>query len=201
MEPVAATPDSSALMRIAEEAFERRAAAGPALIREAPVVASVALAMARRFRGGGRLIVFGAGAASSDAQHVVVEFLHPVVVGKPALAAIGLTSDAATLTDIAARNGWSEVFAHQIRQLGTSADIALGILTEQDHAVVVRCGLEEARAGRLLTVSLHGVVVTELPIEADHRIRVAARDVLLAKEFSVALYHALWELVLVFLER
>ena len=44
--------------------------------------------MAERFARGGRLVALGAApAARSDARHVAVEFVHPVIVGKRALPA------------------------------------------------------------------------------------------------------------------
>src|ERR1700738_61121 len=54
--------------------------------------------MARRFHQGGRLLAFGNGASATDAQHVSVEFVHPVIVGKRALPALALTNDAATIS-------------------------------------------------------------------------------------------------------
>ncbi|HSR97439.1 MAG TPA: hypothetical protein VLM79_10335 [Kofleriaceae bacterium] len=53
-------------------------------------LARVCHLMAERFARGGRLIAFGRSpAARSDARHVAVEFVHPVIVGKRALPAIG----------------------------------------------------------------------------------------------------------------
>jgi hypothetical protein len=50
--------------------------------------------MAERFARDGRLVAVGATAAGrSDARHVAVEFVHPVIVGKRALPAIGLTGE------------------------------------------------------------------------------------------------------------
>ena len=66
--------------------------------------------MALRFHQGGKLIVFGTGGSGTDAQHVAVEFVHPVIVGKRALPAISLTSDVATVTGIAARSGMAAIF-------------------------------------------------------------------------------------------
>ena len=37
--------------------------------------------MAERFLRGGRLLAFGRGPYATDAQHVSVEFVHPVIVG------------------------------------------------------------------------------------------------------------------------
>src|SRR5581483_11332252 len=54
--------------------------------------------MAERFARGGRLLAFGlTPAARSDVRHVAVEFVHPVIVGKRALPALGLTHDALEL--------------------------------------------------------------------------------------------------------
>ena len=38
----------------------------------------------------GKLVVFGSGAAATDAQHLAVEFVHPVIVGKRAFPALSL---------------------------------------------------------------------------------------------------------------
>ena len=59
--------------------------------REAPRLAEASRAMAERFLQGGRLLAFGRGPYASDAQHVSVEFVHPVIVGKRALPALDLS--------------------------------------------------------------------------------------------------------------
>lgn len=164
-------------------------------------VARTCRAMAHRFRRGGKLIVFGNGGPSTDAQHVAVEFVHPVIVGKRALPAISLTSDVATLTGVASAQGFDEVFAHQIRYLGNSVDIALGISTAGQDTNVLR-GLRESRKRGLLTIGLLGgdggaIVATEL----DHLLVVRSEDPRVVKEVHVTIYHVLWELVHVFLEQ
>ena len=47
--------------------------------------------MSERFLRGGRLLAFGRGPYATDAQHVSVEFVHPVIVGKRALPALDLS--------------------------------------------------------------------------------------------------------------
>ena len=59
---------------------------------EAPRLAAVSQEMAERFLRGGRLLAFGRGASATDAQHVSVEFVHPVIVGKRALPALDLSA-------------------------------------------------------------------------------------------------------------
>ena len=63
---------------------------------EADRIARLCHRMAERFARGGRLLALGEGpAARSDARHVAVEFVHPVIVGKRALPALALTTEAA----------------------------------------------------------------------------------------------------------
>jgi D-sedoheptulose 7-phosphate isomerase len=59
--------------------------------REAVVLAEACEEMAQRFLRGGRLLAFGRGSYATDAQHVSVEFVHPVIVGKRALPALDIS--------------------------------------------------------------------------------------------------------------
>jgi D-sedoheptulose 7-phosphate isomerase len=70
-------------------AVDRRSEANAAwFAAEAGRLASLCQAMARRFARGGRLLATG---DVSDARHVAVEFVHPVIVGKRALPALAVT--------------------------------------------------------------------------------------------------------------
>src|SRR5262244_2541761 len=60
--------------------------------RESVRLAKACREMAERFLRGGRLLAFGRGPYSTDAQHVSVEFVHPVIVGKRALPALDLSA-------------------------------------------------------------------------------------------------------------
>jgi len=69
---------------------------------EAERVARCCHAMAERFGRGGRLLAIGTGGSTgSDAAHIAVEFVHPVIVGKRALPAL-VVPDEARLSLIAA---------------------------------------------------------------------------------------------------
>ena len=135
--------------------FELRSDPVRDLATQAGAVAEACHAMAIRFHGGGKLIVFGTGGASADAQHVAVEFVHPVIVGKRALPAISLTADIATVTGIAESAGVTAIFAHQLRYLAAPADIALGISADGGNDSVL-AGLVTARELGLLTIALVG---------------------------------------------
>ncbi len=178
------------------------------LAGQADAVAAACHAMALRFHRGGRLVVFGTGGPSADAQHVAVEFVHPVIVGKRALPAISLTADVATVTGIAERDGISEIFSHQLRYLAGPDDIALGISSDEESPSVL-AGLETARELGLLTVALTGgngsaagtAAATAASKAADHVLVAHSSDPRVVKEMHVTLYHILWELVHVFFEQ
>jgi D-sedoheptulose 7-phosphate isomerase len=73
---------------------ERTAANQAFFQAEAERLAWLCRRMAERFFGGGRLVAFGrTPAARSDVRHVAVEFVHPVIVGKRALPAIGIAEE------------------------------------------------------------------------------------------------------------
>nr|MBA2794367.1 hypothetical protein [Thermoleophilaceae bacterium] len=90
-----------------DELLERRAGADVAYFdAESERLAGLCHRMAERFARGGRLLALGASPqARSDARHVAVEFVHPVIVGKRALPALGLAGEGGPLeaqTDLAA---------------------------------------------------------------------------------------------------
>ena len=74
------------------DALEARAAVNATFFeRQAGPIAELCHAMAICFARGGRLLASGVTPADlSDVRHVAVEFVHPVIVGKRALPALGL---------------------------------------------------------------------------------------------------------------
>ncbi|HVM00984.1 MAG TPA: SIS domain-containing protein [Egibacteraceae bacterium] len=194
---------STAMVRSAiDDARARRRAPGEAVAAEAERVARACHAMAARFHQGGKLVGFGNGGTTSDAQHVSVEFVHPVIVGKRALPGISLTSDVATITGVANDEGFTEVFAHQLRYLANPEDIALGVSSDGRCANVLR-GLQVAKERGLLTVALVGGDGGPIAADpaVDHVLLARSPDPRVVKEVHVTLYHILWELVHVFFEQ
>ncbi len=166
---------------------------------EAPRVSRLCHAMAQRFFSGGRLIAFGAGAAVTDAQHVSVEFVHPVIVGKRALPAVALVNDVASTLGLAYRHG-ADHFARQLEVMGRPDDIALGMLHgPQDAVESVAAGLKQAASSGMLPIWL-GTVGGRDDGGAEYRFEVDCEDPFVVQEVHETLYHVLWELVHVFFE-
>lgn len=141
-------------------------------------IAAACQAMAHRFQRGGRLLVAGGSSQLSDVSHAVVEFLHPVIVGKRSLPAIALPNGIAPL-----------------QTLGRLDDILLlvaGVERNDEEQM-----LHAARAQGMLTLVLTGA--SEVG-SADFCFGVPSRDPCIVQETHEMLYHILWELVHVFLD-
>lgn len=167
----------------------------------ADLVSRACLEMAKRFHRGGRLLVFGNGSAATDAQHVSVEFVHPVIVGKRALPAIALTNDIGTVTGVSQAEGVDMVYAYALRSLARPQDIAMGISPDGNCGAVV-LGLEAAREPGLVTIGLASGDGGRMGRVRglDFLFLVPSQDPMVIQEVHETLYHVLWELVHVFFE-
>ena len=153
-------------------------------------------AMAERFHRGGRLLAFGNGGSSTDAQDMASLFLHPGPESR-ALPAFGLTSDIAVVTALSNDVGFDVVFARQIGAFGRQHDIAVGMSTSGNSANLLR-GFDEAARRGLLTVGIAGDQGGKMAESdsIDHLFVVPSASVHRIQEAQTTLYHALWEMTL-----
>jgi D-sedoheptulose 7-phosphate isomerase len=133
--------------------------------------------MAERFVRGGRLIALGAaGADRSDVRHVTVEFVHPVIVGKRALPALGLSAEGGDLVT-------------QVELVAEPDDVAIAF---GDGPEVTAALAVAARRG-CLTIGFG-------PAGAEFAFAAPSDDPFVRQELVETLYHVLWELVHVFFD-
>lgn len=152
--------------------------------------------MATAFAAGGRLLAFGNGGSSTDAQDLASLFLSPTGGARP-LAAFGLTNDIAVVTALSNDIGFDVVFARQLGAFGRSGDIAVGLSTSGNSANLLRAFDEAARRG-MLTIGIAGYdggKMAELDT-IDYLFVVPSPSVHRIQEAQTTLYHALWELSL-----
>ena len=143
-----------------------------------------------RLERGGRLIAFGNGGSSTDAQDVVADCR---ALGRPAVA---LTNDAATITAVGNDVGYDNVFSRQLIPLGRPEDVALAISTSGSSPNVV-AGLEEANRRGMLTCAVTGYDggrVADLPW-LDHLFVVRSDYIPRLQEAHATIYHLLLEVV------
>jgi D-sedoheptulose 7-phosphate isomerase len=149
---------------------------------EAPRLAQACHEMSRRFLAGGRLLAFGYGAAATDAQHISVEFVHPVIVGKRALPALDVGPE----------------FEARLPVIVHPEDMVVGFsypsaVSPSGEKAAVERALHAARARGALTFALAGEA-------GDYPFALPDADLFVCQEVFEVLYHMLWETVHVYFE-
>jgi D-sedoheptulose 7-phosphate isomerase len=170
---------SASLVPRIQPLLERRLEAGRRFFdSESDRLSRLCHQMAERFARDGRLIACGCSpAARSDARHVAVEFVHPVIVGKRALPAVALTGPA------------DEVGAN----VGTLAGPEDILIAFDGRGSELEASFVRARARGTLTIAF-------TPFEAEWELVPDTKDEYVAQELVETAYHVLWELVHVFFD-
>ena len=154
-------------------ANRRREANASWFAAEAERLARLCGEMAERFARGGRLLALASTPAGrSDARHVAVEFVHPVIVGKRALPALALAPE------------------------GGPPARALELLAEPEDIVLAFDPAEVA----LALARERGCLTVAFPGPAEWSFDPGAEDPFVRQEIVETLYHLVWELVHVFFE-
>jgi D-sedoheptulose 7-phosphate isomerase len=144
--------------------------------RESHRLATVCREMAERFLQGGRLLAFGRGPYATDAQHVSVEFVHPVIVGKRALPALDISMQ----------------FREWLEALANPNDIVMGFGAPEGDEEVWSV-LDRAAERGAMTIALPGS-------RGSYCASAISPDPFIHQESVEILYHTLWETVHLFFE-
>jgi D-sedoheptulose 7-phosphate isomerase len=162
---------------IEERLLERNQIFEAFFTREAHRLSLACREMSDRFLRGGRLLAFGKGPYATDAQHVAVEFVHPVIVGKRALPALDI----------------SILFRPWLDAILRPEDIVMGFGPPEGDAEI---------ADALASADERGAMTFSLPGRGgSYAMESPAADPFIHQELIEVLYHTLWETVHVFFER
>jgi len=162
--------------RGAEALLRRNSVCDTFFAAEAPRLAAACREMSARFLAGGRLLAVGQGACGTDAAHVAVEFVHPVIVGKRALPAQDIGLD----------------FEGRLPIILRPEDMVMGFSPPTGDAAVERT-LRRAQTQGALTFALAGEA-------GDYAFAAPDTDPFVCQEVFEILYHLLWETVHVYFE-
>ncbi|HET8666760.1 MAG TPA: SIS domain-containing protein [Terriglobales bacterium] len=161
--------------------------------RYADQIGELSQKMGDRFGRGRRLWVMGNGGSACDAQHVAVEFIHPIIEKRRALPALDLVSQIPVVTAISNDKDFARVFIDQIELWGEKDDMALAISTSGKSPNLIYA-LEAAREKGMLTISFSGKDGGRLPEVSDYCFTVPSFSIHRIQESHVALLHILWDL-------
>lgn len=165
MAAVAATPYMDALARAVEVLFEA-------------------------FHSGRKLLVFGNGGSSADAQHLTAELVGRFIADRRPLPAIALTTNQAVLTAWSNDYSFDDVFARQVEALGQSGDVALGISTSGASTNVLQA-LTRARARGLRTIGMTGSGGGRMAPLCDVLLAAPLSSTARVQEVHLVTYHAM----------
>jgi len=144
--------------------------------REKHPLARACREMAERFARGGRLLAFGRGPYATDAMHVSVEFIHPVIVGKRALPALDV----------------SMAYGPWIAAIAVEHDMAIAFGPPEGDADLLDA---------LRTLHDRGTMTIAWPgNDADYAVASPSGDTHVHQELFELLGHTMYESVHVFLE-
>jgi D-sedoheptulose 7-phosphate isomerase len=121
----------------------------------APQIARGAELMAECLLGDGKILACGNGGSACDAQHFAAEMVGRFERERPELPAISLATDTSILTAVANDYTYEQVFAKQVRALGTAGDLLLAISTSGNSGNVI-AAIEAARDREMRIVALTG---------------------------------------------
>ena len=187
---VASTMKAAILRKVHEGAEVQRAFFEQA----AESIEQCVLALAQRFRAGGKLLVMGNGGSSCDAQHLAVEFQHPIIEKRRALPAQVLGICPALLTAVGNDGDFSRGLVEEL-ELAARADDAVVAISTSGASANVNRALRRARERRLLTIGFAGRDGGAMVDSCDFAFVVPSWSIHRIQEAHTTLLHLLWDQV------
>jgi len=160
--------------------------------RNAADLERCAIALAARFREGGRLIAMGNGGSACDAAHVVVEFNHPILEKRRPIPALSLVSNVAWMTAIGNDTDFSRVYLEQLEAHARPMDVLLGISTS-GASTNVNHALRKGRELGLVNVGFAGRDGGAMVDLCDFCFVAPSWSVHRIQEAHTMLLHLLWD--------
>ena len=138
-----------------------------ATAKQAALIDKAAQELLRCFRNGGKLLSFGNGGSSCDAQNFADELTGRYRRNRPTQPAPALTNNHGDLTSIANDFGFEYVFERPLRAHGRAGDVAIAISTSGNSKNVLRAAAAAREMG-LTVIGLAGHTGGKLKALCDH---------------------------------
>lgn len=157
-------------------------------------IEEAALAIARSYEKGGKVIVFGNGGSAADGQHMSAEFVVRFEKERKSLPCIALDANTSIITACGNDYEFDRVFSRQIESLALPGDIVIAISTSGNSPNV----LEAVRAARdkgVFVIALGGKDGGKLKELADIPIIVKENITARVQEVHILIIHVICGLV------
>ncbi len=145
----------------------------------------------------GKFLICGNGGSAADAQHFAAEMTGRFEKERMELAAIALTTDTSALTAIGNDYGFDHIFSKQVRALGRTGDVLVGISTSGNSGNVIEA-IHAAHQNGMKIIALtgrDGGKIAQMLKEGDVLLNVPHPRTARIQEVHILLIHAMCDCI------
>ena len=145
----------------------------------------------------GKFLICGNGGSAADAQHFAAEMTGRFEQERMELAAIALTTDTSALTAIGNDYGFDHIFSKQVRALGRTGDVLVGISTSGNSGNVIEA-IKAAHQNGMHVIALtgrDGGKIAQMLQEGDVLLNVPYPRTARIQEVHILLIHAMCDCI------
>jgi D-sedoheptulose 7-phosphate isomerase len=159
-----------------------------------PQIADAAKQVTELMRAGGKAIFCGNGGSAADSQHLAAELMGRFMIDRAPLAAMALSVNSSTITAIGNDYAYDEIFERQLRGIGRSGDVLIGLSTSGNSGNVVKA-ISAAKEMGIYTIGITGQGGGKMAEICDNCIRVPSTSTPRIQEMHIAVGHSICEWV------
>ena len=145
----------------------------------------------------GKFLICGNGGSAADAQHFAAEMTGRFEKERMELAAIALTTDTSALTAIGNDYGFDHIFSKQVRALGRTGDVLVGISTSGNSGNVIEA-IHAAHQNGMKVIAMtgrDGGKIAQMLQEGDVLLNVPYPRTARIQEVHILLIHAMCDCI------
>jgi len=135
-----------------------------------------------------KIMFFGNGGSAADAQHIAAELSVKLSADRAPIAGLCLSLDPSALTACGNDYGFDQIFARQIRALGQSGDMAVGLSTSGNSKNVL-AALQTAKDLNIKTAGLTGESGGKMAGLCDTLLKIPSQNTARIQEMHITLGH------------
>lgn len=182
------------MINMIENAFDEIANNFIQLKQKSLIVERIAEIWIEALANGNKVIFCGNGGSAADSQHLAAELMGRYKFDRSPMPAMSLTVDTSALTAIGNDYGYEKVFSRQLKGIGKTGDVLVGISTSGNSKNILDAFLIAKEIG-IKTVAFTGESGGEMLKLADICLNVPSNITNNIQEMHIACGHLICEIV------
>lgn len=158
------------------------------------VIERIANIWIKALSNGNKVIFCGNGGSAADSQHLSAELMGRYKIDRNPLPAISLTTDTSALTAIGNDYGYDKIFSRQLKGIGNSGDVLVGISTSGNSRNILDAFIIAKQKG-IISVAFTGESGGEMKTFADITLNVPSTITNNIQEMHIAVGHVICGIV------